>query len=119
MSQGHGLMVLLSGDIDSFAPEKHESHCQPSHLRLLLRNVEGLKSTLELTANNLLQSHDILIMLETLSTKPIELNGFYAQHMPVTQGPRGRPMCGISCYYKPKVGKVLSTHQEEDTMIIN
>ncbi|KAJ4443067.1 hypothetical protein ANN_04717 [Periplaneta americana] len=39
--------------------------------------------------------------------------------MPATQGPRGRSMRDISCYYKQSLGKVLSIHQEQDTMIIN
>ncbi|XP_068086120.1 uncharacterized protein [Anabrus simplex] len=95
-----------------FVPKEQELDSQ---LNLLLWNVEGLKSTLALSNNDLLHTQDILVFVETLVTKALEIIGFYSQHIPATQGPRGRPKQGISCFFKPKTGKVLSTHQDQDT----
>ena len=81
--------------------------------------MEGLKSALALTNNNFLHAHDIIILVETLTTKPLEINGFYAQHIPATQGPRGRPKRGTSCFFKPKLGRLLSTHQDQDALVMN
>lgn len=52
-------------------------------------------------------------------TDNIDIPGFYATHVNATQGPRGRPIRGISCYYKPSIGKILNTYQDEDTIVIN
>ena len=103
-------------DIGFFAKKSKESDSQ---INILLWNVEGLKSALNLAADNILQKQDILILVETLTTKPIELPGFYSQHIPATQGARGRPKRGISCYFKPQLGEIISAHQDQNALVIN
>lgn len=81
--------------------------------------MEGLKSALTLTNGNILHAHDIIVLIETLTTKTLEINGYYSQHIAATQGPRGRPKRGTSCFFKPQMGKIISTYQDQDTLVIN
>lgn len=89
-----------------------------SKISLLLWNVEGLKGALDLTPGKLLSNHDILIMTETLVTCNIEIPGFYSKHVFATQGPRGRPMKGISWFYKPTIGEPSCIYEQEHTLIL-
>ena len=87
-------------------------------IKLIFWNVEGLKSALQLANNELLYAQDILIFAETLTVEPLDIPGFYGEHVPATQGLRGRPMRGISCYYKSSMGKIRRIHRDEDALII-
>ncbi|KAJ4429174.1 hypothetical protein ANN_26177 [Periplaneta americana] len=83
-------------DTNSFAPKEL---AEDSKIDFLLWNVEGLKSILELAPNELLAKQDVLVLTETFMTDNIDIPGFYATHVSATQGLRGRPIWGISCYY--------------------
>jgi hypothetical protein len=60
-------------------------------LSILLWNVEGLKSVLNLSPDNLLTSQDTLILTETFITEHIDLPGYYAAHSYAVQKQEGRP----------------------------
>lgn len=65
-----------------------------------------------------LQKYDIVILTETLATKPIEIAGKYASHSPAMQGPTGRPAGGVSCYYNPSIGQKISEYTEKNMVIV-
>lgn len=84
---------------------------------MLLWNVEGLKSILNLAPDNLLETHDVNMLTETFTTEPAEIPGYYSIHALATQE-TGRPSGGVSCYYKPVIGRILNSHTQENLIFL-
>lgn len=83
-------------------PPEYRKQLREWNLRTLLWNVEGLGKMLEVGAAVLFDEHDILVLVETLSTKEANLNGFYTFDIRATAPLRaGRPIGGVTVAVKP------------------
>ena len=63
-------------------------------------------------------SHDILILIETLSTKAIDLEEYYGTHSLAMQGETQRPSGGISCCFKPTLAPIKVLQKTKHTITI-
>ena len=58
-----------------------------------------------------------MILTETLTTEPIEINGFYGLHS-YARKTEGRPTGGVSCYLRTNAGNFKVRHKEEDVLVV-
>lgn len=71
----------------------------------MIWNVEGLKTVIDIAPADIWKGHDIMILTETFTIKQLDIPGFYGAHAHAKQKEAGRPSGGVSCYFKPSVGK--------------
>ena len=79
--------------------------------------MEGLKNAIKYISNEDLKAYDIMILKETLTTEPIEINGFYGLHS-YARKTEGRPTGGVSCYLRTNAGNFQARHKEEDVIVV-
>ena len=84
----------------------------------ILWNLEGLISLMKLCPDDILRTHNILLLTETLLTKPIDIEGFYSFHS-LSRPPanRGRPSGGIRIACKPYLEPELIQCNESSVTI--
>jgi hypothetical protein len=69
-------------------------------VKVLLWNVEGLKSILRNMPEYILLAYPIIIP-ETFIRESIHINGYYSCHSFALQGETGSPIGAIKCVIKP------------------
>lgn len=86
-------------------------------LKILLWNIEGLKSAMNMAQKDFLQGYDIAILTETFLTENWQHPEFYCINLLAKQGERGRPMGGITALIKPELTPITTTIKQEHTLL--
>ena len=88
----------------------HNTRGNNGILRVLTWNAEGLRSAMDLVPENLFNKYDVVILTETFLRTEWNTEHFNAIHSFATQGPKGRPKGGITCFIKARLSpfKILS-----------
>jgi Endonuclease-reverse transcriptase len=88
-------------------------------INLLLWNCEGLARVCD-RMGSIFEKYDVIMLTETFLRKEQSLpGGFYSEHCFASQKKRGRPIGGISIYYKAKLGKLQSKSVTPRFVILN
>ncbi|CAB3374427.1 Hypothetical predicted protein [Cloeon dipterum] len=75
-------------------------------------NAEGLKSVISLVDEKFLLDFDVIVMTETFLTANFSIPTYYCKHLLGMKNQRGRPMRGVSVFYRPILGKLISFKKE-------
>ena len=89
-----------------------------ANIKLLVWNIEGIKSAISLIPKNLFENYDIIILTETFLVTDWNINGFYCIHTHADQGPLGRPKGGIMCMLKSKFSPFGIIHKTKSMLIV-
>lgn len=92
---------------------------EPIDLEIVLWNCEGAATALSVLPPSTFTGSDLIVLVETWSTTPISIEGFYAAHYPASRTNRfGRPSGGISLYYNQKLEKPQIVFSEDNCIVM-
>ena len=114
-----GTMVYPSDELQTHRPNTHKEIQTISNIKIMLWNIEGLRSAMRTAPRDFLQGLDIAILTETFLTDTWQHPEYYCTHLPAIQGERGRPAGGITVLLKPTLAPITSTIKQEHTLLID
>lgn len=82
----------------------------------MLWNTEGARNALSYITQESIKQFDIILATETFLLESMDIQGFYAIHS-YAKPSDGRPVGGVSCFFKPTIGKLTDTHNDDNILI--
>ena len=84
----------------------------------MLWNIEGLKNATSTIAADFLEGYDAAIFTETFLTDQWQHSEYYSAYILAKQGERGRPQGGITVLLKPWMAPIISTTEQNHSLLI-